>query len=157
MPLNSMQHLTKFVRETGFAMPTYLKMFFGAILAMSVACDCTLQIIAGVETAAIIAILIADALDDGDLLHRLLIVIAAIIFTGIILIILGTIFYPLTGKFATFLHWHAIILTLALISLVAVSIFTDSYDRDSSIGWVIFMALTLDVMLVFALWIFRFH
>jgi MFS family permease len=145
--------MTKFMHGSGFGLAKNLQFCLATMLAMSSSWDGVLQITGGVMTAALIAIIIAEEFDDGYRWHRFVIFSASIVIVGIILVILAAIFYPLTGKAATFLHWHAIILCLFVLSIILVNCFAKPESKDDDKTWIVISALAADMLVVFVLWL----
>ena len=112
---------------------------------------------AGVLSAALIAIIITEHFDDGDRWHRFAIFVSSTILVCLILIILGVAFYPLTGNWAVFLHWFAIILSVLIISILLVNYFAQSDEKDEDTRWLFLIAICFDMLIFFTLWLLGLH
>ena len=142
---------------SGFGFAKNLKLCLAPLLAMSSAWDGGLQITGGVVTAALIAMIITEYFDDGSRLHRFVVFCGAVLIVGIILTILGAVFYPLSGNSATFMHWHAIVMCLVIFSIIFVNCFAGPEAKDDNITWIFIIALAFDMIVIFALWLFGLH
>lgn len=153
--MHNMSNIMKSIQGAGFLYAKGVQSCIAAMLAMSVAWDDGLQITGGVVTAALIAILIAEYWDDGIRWHRFVVFAAAVVIVGVILIVLGALFYPLGGSLAVFMHWHAIIVCLAVLSIIGVNLAAKPEDREEDTTWIVLVALATDMLIVLVLWILK--
>lgn len=121
--------------------------------AMSPGLDIPVQIYALVATIGLLELVVVESIQPASAWPVHVILLAIIFF---VLVVLGILGFPAKGNWATGLHWHAVIITTFVVSIILAS----AFSRRPVVEWetpsvVKFYAvlLSVDAFLMAVLWV----